>query len=117
MIVLPRGFSGSEWIPALTHATGQHDHGICNPVRLAAQTLPDRRDDDPPRRRGDAFRQMDLPLALVFVHAEHDGGVGRRMVDGRLQEQEIRAELGHRERRSIDQQTHFYIGGMPRVTG
>ncbi len=82
-----------------------------------AKTLLAVPDDDPPRSRRDAVRQVDLPLALVPVHAEDDRGVRAWVVEGCLQEQEIRPKLAYRERSSIDQQAYPDIGRMAGMTG
>jgi hypothetical protein len=79
--------------------------------------LPTGRDDDPPRSSQDAFRQVDIPLALVAIHAEDDGGIGRRMVERCLQEQKVRTKLAYRERSSIDEQAHPHVGRMAGMTG
>jgi len=60
---------------------------------------------------------MDIPLALVSVHAEDNGGIGWRVVERGLQEQKIRTKLAYRERSSIDKKAHPYVGGVADMTG
>jgi len=91
--------------------------GVATAAPVYPPFLPARRDDDPSGSGGDAFRQADVPLAFVPVHAEDDGGVCRWMVERRLQEQEIRPKLAYRERGSIDEQAHLHIGRMAGMTG
>jgi hypothetical protein len=38
------------------------------------------------------------------------------MVDGGIHQQKIRPHLGHGERIPVDQQSHFYQGGVSAVT-
>jgi len=85
-------------------------------TRLVRSTRLPLGDLHPRRRRRDAFRQADLPLAFGAVDRKEEDGGGRWMVDGSIQDQEVRPELADRERLAVEHQVHFHIGGMPGVT-
>jgi len=71
------------------------------------------RDGHPSRSGGDAFRQADFPCAVISIDREEEDGGIRRMIEWSLEDEEIRAKLADREGLVIEDQVHFYVGGMP----
>ncbi len=63
-----------------------------------------------------AVGQAHIPAALALVHLQDHAADTGRMVDGGVHEQKIRTHLNHGNGIPVDQQPHFYQGGMSAVT-
>lgn len=71
---------------------------------------------DPLRNSRNAFRQTHIPTAFAFVHLENQAGIGWRMVHRRINQEKIAPHLADWNRKSIDQQAHNDLGGVPALT-
>jgi len=74
------------------------------------------RNGDPFGRGGHAFGQIHVPTALALVHLQNQTGTAWGMVDGRIYKKKIRPHLGNSNRVAVDQQPHFYLGGVAALT-
>ena len=65
----------------------------------------------------DAAWQPHLPTPLALVHLQNQTGDSRGMVDRRFHQDKIRSHLRHRKGKSVHQETHVHLGGMPALSG
>src|SRR5436190_7680059 len=63
-----------------------------------------------------AMRQTHVPAAFALVHLQDHAGIAGRMVERSVHQKKIRPQLFHENGTAVDQQPHFYLGGVPALT-
>ena len=76
-----------------------------------------RRERHAPGLGGNAVRQMNVPPPFAVIHFQNNAGIAGGMVAGGFQDDVIRPHLRNRDGNPVEQQLHFYNGGMSAATG